>query len=135
MCTGVEPLLADSVPSVIDNACGALARVIAAHAARVPLEALAQGLVQRLPLREDMEEVDPVLDALALLLQSAPHLAADVCRGVLAALAACACLDRVPMEPRQRAARLLMSDPYAASAVLREVSEEQRRLIEDLCGA
>lgn len=55
-------------PSVLDNVCGALARLIIANSALIPLEHVLPVFVQKLPLREDFHENKAVFRAFNVLL-------------------------------------------------------------------
>lgn len=55
-------------PSVLDNICGALARLIIANSSLIPLEHVLPVFVQKLPLREDFHENKAVFRAFNVLL-------------------------------------------------------------------
>lgn len=55
-------------PSVLDNICGALARLIIANSALIPLEHVLPVFVQKLPLREDFHENKAIFRAFSALL-------------------------------------------------------------------
>lgn len=55
-------------PSVLDNVCGALARLIIANSSLIPLEHVLPVFIQKLPLREDFHENKSVFRAFNVLL-------------------------------------------------------------------
>uniref|UniRef100_A0A8D3CRY7 Importin 4 n=1 Tax=Scophthalmus maximus TaxID=52904 RepID=A0A8D3CRY7_SCOMX len=59
---------------VIDNLCAALCRMILSNIDAVPLEQVVPALVDRLPLKEDLEENKTVFSCLALLYTHSPAL-------------------------------------------------------------
>jgi hypothetical protein len=133
----VRPLLSDAVPAVVDNACGALARITVVHAARLPLPDMARGLLQALPLRVDFDETEPVVAALQLLQQQLlgqqHH---EVRAGLLAALGQCACQEGAAIDIRQRAAHVLQAeycrDSQLVESVMASLSPEQRQRVRQL---
>ena len=101
----IEPLLSDAAPTVVDNACGALGRLAAAHAEKLPLNKVAAALARLVPLRADFEEAEPVYAAIRGLVLG-PHCEAVAAqRQVLVkALAGGALLAKVPDDVRRGAA-------------------------------
>jgi hypothetical protein len=69
----IEPLFKDKAPTVVDNACGAVARVASAVPHRLPLGHVAAALVRLLPLRSDYEEAEPVYTCIIGMLLG-PHM-------------------------------------------------------------
>lgn len=102
----IHPLLSDTAPAVVDNACGAAARILQAHADRLPVAQVLRVLLQHLPIRKDWEEVQPVAEALTQLV-SGQHAQSvgDLCTAVYEALVACAFETRASAQARQTAAR------------------------------
>ncbi|KAI9598658.1 armadillo-type protein [Syncephalis fuscata] len=83
----LSPLFQCKLPNAVDNACGAIARLIIAHPNAIQLEEVLPVLVQHLPLRTDYAENEPVYRCLIQLIRSshpaiASHLPA--LRGVFA---------------------------------------------------
>ncbi|KAL6061417.1 HEAT repeat domain containing protein [Balamuthia mandrillaris] len=66
----LEPLFKSEDPNVVDNACGAIARMYAAAPSAVPMERYLPLLLSNLPLKSDFEENDAVYKAIFLLFQS-----------------------------------------------------------------
>eukprot|EP00238_Polyblepharides_amylifera_P013948 CAMPEP_0196574984 /NCGR_PEP_ID=MMETSP1081-20130531/4566_1 /TAXON_ID=36882 /ORGANISM="Pyramimonas amylifera, Strain CCMP720" /LENGTH=1088 /DNA_ID=CAMNT_0041893153 /DNA_START=96 /DNA_END=3362 /DNA_ORIENTATION=+ len=62
----------DEEPAVKDNAAGALARMLSARAGPVPAAEVLQILISALPLKEDMEEAEPVYSTLCQFLAVRP---------------------------------------------------------------
>lgn len=54
-------------PAILDNACGAVARIITSHQS-VPLDQILPVLLNALPLRDDYNENEPVFSALMYLI-------------------------------------------------------------------
>jgi importin-4 len=63
----LESFLDQEGARLVDNACGAVARLTMKHPDRIPLAAVIGVLLQRLPLKEDMEENRPVYQCLCKL--------------------------------------------------------------------
>lgn len=70
---------------VIDNLCAALCRMIMSNVEAVPLEQVVPALVERLPLKEDMEENKTVFSCLAMLYTNSPALIVKLMKPILAA--------------------------------------------------
>lgn len=74
-------------PSVLDNVCGALARLIIANSSLIPLEHVLPVFIQKLPLREDFHENKAVFRAFNVLLaQNNPAFATFLPQVLLIAL-------------------------------------------------
>jgi hypothetical protein len=100
----VEPLLQDRAPTVVDNACGAVARMASALSYRLPLEHVATALVGLLPLRSDYEEAEPVYASICGMLLHAEQVAGQ--RGALVrALVEGALHEKVPESVRATSAK------------------------------
>lgn len=135
----IHPLLSDDAPAVVDNACGAAARVLQAHAARLPVPQVLQVLLQHLPIRKDWEEVHPVAEALRQLVQgehaqSVVEQHSDVC----SALLACALEQRASAEARQVAAsgiKTLLDADDRLATLLHGLSAEQQQTVHNLMNA
>jgi hypothetical protein len=66
--------------NAVDNACGAVCRLILAHPNAVPIEEVIPVLLQHLPLKTDYAENEPVYQCLIQLIRAShpavlPHLA------------------------------------------------------------
>ncbi|KAM4543425.1 importin-4 [Fundulus diaphanus] len=70
---------------VLDNLCAALCRMIMSNVDAVPLEQVVPALVSHLPLKEDQEENQTVLNCLTLLYKHSPALVVKVMKPVVAA--------------------------------------------------
>ncbi|XP_017325180.1 importin-4 [Ictalurus punctatus] len=80
-------LVRESDRRVIDNLCAALCRMIMSHTEGVPLEQVLPALLDRLPLKEDLEENKTVYSCLAFLYSHNPALVASYMKPVLCATA------------------------------------------------
>ncbi|KAF4087623.1 hypothetical protein AMELA_G00072670 [Ameiurus melas] len=80
-------LVKESDRRVIDNLCAALCRMIMSHTEGVPLEQVLPALLDRLPLKEDLEENKTVYSCLAFLYSHNPALVASYMKPVLCATA------------------------------------------------
>ena len=106
----VHPLLSDSSGSVADNACGAVARILDVHTDRLAVADVLNALLQHLPLRQDWEEMGPVVTCLC-------HVATGVhaervgttVPAMVQAVAACALEERAPQTERRQAAQALQA--------------------------
>lgn len=78
-------LTKESDRRVIDNLCGALCRMIVSNIDAVPLEQVVPALVERLPLKEDVEEYKTVFGCLALLYTHSPALIVGLMKNIVAA--------------------------------------------------
>uniref|UniRef100_A0A061S2D0 Arm repeat superfamily protein isoform 1 n=1 Tax=Tetraselmis sp. GSL018 TaxID=582737 RepID=A0A061S2D0_9CHLO len=87
----------DEDPGTRDNAAGALARIVSAAGAAVPLDQAIPVLLGALPLREDHGEAEAVFGCLASLVtgEHAPA-AAPFVPGIVAAFGAAVANDDVP---------------------------------------
>ncbi|CAB1457445.1 unnamed protein product [Pleuronectes platessa] len=70
---------------VIDNLCAALCRMIMSNIEAVPLEQVVPALVDRLPLKEDLEENKTVFSCLAMLYTHSPDLVVKLMKPIVAA--------------------------------------------------
>jgi hypothetical protein len=129
----IHPLLSDPIVSVADNACGAAARILEAHASRLPVPQVLQELLRHLPIREDFEEAAPVASALVSL-TSGPHAAsvAPQMPLVLRALATCALEARADDETQACAARGLHALLTQHTGMDLQLSAEQQQRLSDL---
>lgn len=65
LLTALSPLFNNqTLPNTVDNAAGAVARLILAHPDAVPLDQVLPTLTQALPLKADFEENQPVFDCI-----------------------------------------------------------------------
>ncbi|XP_071764954.1 importin-4 isoform X3 [Centroberyx gerrardi] len=78
-------LVKESDSRVIDNLCAALCRMIMSNVEAVPLEQVFPALVERLPLKEDMEENKTVYSCLAMLYTHSPALVVSQMKPIVAA--------------------------------------------------
>ncbi|KAK2855493.1 hypothetical protein Q7C36_007362 [Tachysurus vachellii] len=78
-------LVRESDRRVIDNLCAALCRMIMSHIEGVPLEQVLPALLERLPLKEDLEENKTVYSCLAFLYSRNPALVVSHLKPVLSA--------------------------------------------------
>ncbi|XP_071384445.1 importin-4 isoform X1 [Centroberyx affinis] len=78
-------LVKESDSRVIDNLCAALCRMIMSNVEAVPLEQVFPALVERLPLKEDMEENKTVYSCLAMLYTHSPALVVSQIKPIVAA--------------------------------------------------
>lgn len=102
----IEPLLSDDAPTVVDNACGALGRLVAVHADKLPLDRVAAALVRLVPLRADFEEAEPVYAAIrGLVLGPCAEAVAAQRLPLVKALVGGALHAKVPEDVRREAAR------------------------------
>ena len=62
--------MAQQEHNVIDNACGAVARIMYAHCNKIPLEQIFPNFLAALPLREDYQENEPVFNCILFLFGS-----------------------------------------------------------------
>lgn len=69
---------------VIDNLCAALCRMIMSNVDAVPLEQVLPAMVERLPLKEDMEENKTVFNCLAMLYTKSPSLVVKLMKPIVA---------------------------------------------------
>lgn len=66
----LSPLFSvQSNSNLVDNACGAIARLILKQPQKVPLDAIVPVLLQNLPLKVDQDENEPIFACLLFLLQ------------------------------------------------------------------
>lgn len=70
---------------VIDNLCAALCRMIMSNVQAVPLEQVLPALVERLPLKEDMEENKTVFNCLTMLYTHSTTLVVKLMKPIVAA--------------------------------------------------
>ncbi|XP_053198496.1 importin-4 [Scomber japonicus] len=70
---------------VIDNLCAALCRMILSNVEAVPLEQVVPALVERLPLKEDLEENKTVFSCLAMLYKHSPAMIVKLMKPIVAA--------------------------------------------------
>ncbi|CAK6951906.1 importin-4 [Scomber scombrus] len=70
---------------VIDNLCAALCRMILSNVEAVPLEQVVPALVNRLPLKEDLEENKTVFSCLAMLYKHSPAMIVKLMKPIVAA--------------------------------------------------
>ncbi|XP_059474979.1 importin-4-like [Neocloeon triangulifer] len=76
----------DNGPQVLDNICGAIARLIVTNVSAVPLDQVVPVFMMHLPLREDHGEIKPVFDSISCLYQmGAPQLANHIDKVILTA--------------------------------------------------
>ncbi|KAB5586574.1 hypothetical protein PHYPO_G00003290 [Pangasianodon hypophthalmus] len=80
-------LVKESDRRVIDNLCAALCRMIMSHMEGVPLEQVLPALLDRLPLKEDLEENKTVYSCLAFLYSHNPALVVSHMKPILCATA------------------------------------------------
>ncbi|KAG7335643.1 hypothetical protein KOW79_000336 [Hemibagrus wyckioides] len=80
-------LVKESDRRVIDNLCAALCRMIMSHTEGVPLEQVLPALLERLPLKEDLEENKTVYSCLAFLYSHNPALVVSHLKQILSATA------------------------------------------------
>ncbi|KAF7708017.1 importin-4 [Silurus meridionalis] len=80
-------LLKEPDRRVIDNLCAALCRMIMSHTEGVPLEQVLPALLERLPLKEDLEENKTVYSCLAFLYSHNPALLVSHVKPILCASA------------------------------------------------
>ncbi|KAI7907017.1 armadillo-type protein [Cokeromyces recurvatus] len=65
LLTALSPLFSNqTLPNTVDNAAGAVARLILAHPEAVPLDQVLPTFVNALPLKADYEENQPVFDCI-----------------------------------------------------------------------
>lgn len=69
---------------VIDNLCAALCRMIMSNVDAVPLEQVVPAMVDRLPLKEDMEENKTVFNCLTMLYTKSPALVVKLMQPIVA---------------------------------------------------
>lgn len=67
---GLRPLFDDAKSSVADNACAAVARMIMANPAGIPLEKVLPILLEKLPLKQDLSECDTIFKCLLQLIEA-----------------------------------------------------------------
>ncbi|KAM4606742.1 importin-4 [Polymixia lowei] len=77
-------LAKESDRRVIDNLCAALCRMIMSNVEAIPLEQVFPALVERLPLKEDMEENKTVYSCLAMLYTHSPALVVSQMKPIVA---------------------------------------------------
>ncbi|RCH94783.1 hypothetical protein CU098_000953 [Rhizopus stolonifer] len=71
LLTALSPLFSNQTfPNTVDNAAGAVARLILAHPDAVPLDQVLPTFTNALPLKADFEENQPVFDCLFQLFQA-----------------------------------------------------------------
>ncbi|KAI9354912.1 armadillo-type protein [Pilaira anomala] len=71
LLTALSPLFSNqTIPNTVDNAAGAVARLILAHPEAVPLDQVLPTFANALPLKADYEENTPVFDCLFKLFSS-----------------------------------------------------------------
>lgn len=74
ICSKLEPLFDMHKARAVDNAAGCLSRMIIKHQSHVPLEIVLPALLQLLPLKEDVEENEPVYNMIVRLCRSSSSL-------------------------------------------------------------
>ncbi len=72
---------------MLDNACGTVARMIAAKYSNLPLQQILPVLLSTLPLREDFDENETVYGAICMLLAEGNSVAASHMRDILSVFA------------------------------------------------
>jgi hypothetical protein len=91
---------------VVDNACGAIARIIIAQY-QIPLDQVLPAFIAALPLREDFEENDIVYSSILALIRSGNQAAAQNMKGIISILAKALSLDSTQQEVRNKIADTL----------------------------
>lgn len=129
----IHPLLSDTAPAVVDNACGAAARILQAHADRLPMVQVLPVLLQHLPIRKDWEEITPVAEALAFVVSSEhAKSVAEHNQALCKALLECALEQHATDEARSCAAQglqaLVNQDASVGKAVEQLSAEQQGQL-------
>ena len=70
LLTGLRPLFEDEHAGVSDNACAAVARMIKSNPSGVPMDHVLPVFLAKLPLKEDVTELETVFDCLLELVQT-----------------------------------------------------------------
>ncbi|XP_065340245.1 importin-4-like [Cloeon dipterum] len=116
----------DNGPHVLDNICGAIARLIVTNVKAVPLDQVFPVFMMHLPLREDYGEIKPIFECVSLLYQmGSPQLAANLDKVIITA-ADVVGTDKVPKEVSVDIVSLLKTmqkdfpDKFAATAAALE---------------
>ncbi|RVE58956.1 hypothetical protein OJAV_G00199280 [Oryzias javanicus] len=78
-------LVKESDQRVIDNLCAALCRMIMSNISAVPLKQVLPALVDRLPLKKDMEEYKTVFKCLNMLYKHSPDMIVELMKPIVAA--------------------------------------------------
>ncbi|XP_035474891.1 importin-4 isoform X1 [Scophthalmus maximus] len=118
---------------VIDNLCAALCRMILSNIDAVPLEQVVPALVDRLPLKEDLEENKTVFSCLALLYTHSPALIVKLMKPIVAASSHALGNKNVDEEAQCTAATLMREFAQRhstdfQSAVMSLAGEQQAKL-------
>lgn len=100
-------LTKESNGRVIDNLCGALCRMIMSNVDAVPLDQVVPALVERLPLKEDLEENKTVYSCLALLYTHSPALIVKFMKNIVAASSTVVGNSKVNEECKNKVALLV----------------------------
>jgi len=112
----MQPLFAaEEDDATRDNGCGAVARMIVAAPASVPLPSVLPVWLGALPLKDDFDEADPIATALVILLEAGDATLAASLDHVAFVLLSCICIDEpnrpLPAATRQAAVNMIKKMP------------------------
>lgn len=131
----IAPLFNDAQAEVVDNSCGAVARMIKAAPQAVPLAQVLPAFLGALPLKEDLEEVPAICETIVMLLEMgdgsvlAPHL-----QKVAEVLMASLIVEPAQLEGQlqlkvvQAVQMIANADPSAAAALNGFAPEDRAKL-------
>jgi hypothetical protein len=119
--------------AVLDNACGAVARMISAKCQNLPLQQILPVLLTALPLKEDYQENETVYGAICGLLSEGNNIAAGFMREILSVLARALQSDKTQDNVKNGILGVLRGIaeklPTQFSQVVKSLSQEEQQVL------